>query len=94
LRTQSQTQGGVNFILELIERGGSDASGIDLAHPPPLIADIVASAAEAFRSGLHVALRASAVLIVLAAVICALVPRRAFDRDAADDPADPGRAAV
>ena len=94
LRTQSQTQGGVNFILELIERGGPDASGIDLAHPPPLIADIVASAAEAFRSGLHVALRASAVLIVLAAVICALVPRRAFDRDAADDPANPGRAAV
>jgi EmrB/QacA subfamily drug resistance transporter len=89
LRAQSQTQGGADFIIELIERGGTAARGIDLAHPPPLIADIVASAAEAFRSGLHVALRVSAVLIVLAAVVCALVPRRAFDREAAaaDEPA-------
>jgi EmrB/QacA subfamily drug resistance transporter len=87
LRTQSQTQAGADFILELIERGGPDASGIDLAHPPPLIADIVASAAEAFRSGLHLALRVAALLIVLAAVVCALVPRRAFDREASDQPA-------
>lgn len=91
LRAQSQTQGGVDFIMNLIERGGPAAQGIDLAHPPPIIADIVASAAEAFRSGLHTALRVSALLIIVAALVCALVPRHEYEKEQVEAESPPAR---
>lgn len=75
----SPSAGVSNFIIALIERGGPGARGIDLAHPSPLIAGLVEQAAIAFRTGLHVALGASAVLLLLAAAYAALVPRGAFE---------------
>lgn len=60
-----------DFLIKLLETGGSDAAGIDIAHPSPLIKPIVDSATAAFRNGLHAALLVSAALIVVAAVVTA-----------------------
>jgi EmrB/QacA subfamily drug resistance transporter len=68
----------IDYILGLIETGGSDARNIDLAHPPEIIKSLVDAAAAAFRTGMHVALLVSGALIVLAAVLAALVPTRAM----------------
>ena len=61
-----------NFIIGLLETGGADARGIDLAHPPPIIKSLVDAAAQAFRVGMHVALLVSAALMLVAAVITVL----------------------
>jgi len=70
-----------NFILRMLETGGDAASGIDIAHPDPLIKPLVDDATAAFRSGLHLALIVSAVLIGVAAVLVALIPRGALAPD-------------
>jgi EmrB/QacA subfamily drug resistance transporter len=70
--------GAARYILGLLETGGPDAKGINLAHPPEVIKSLVDAAAAAFRVGMHVALLASAVLILIAAAITALVPDRTF----------------
>ena len=74
--TQSGITGsGKDFILKMLETGGSDAAGIDVAHPSPFIKPLVDAATAAFRHGLHEALFVSAALIVVAAAVIALVPR-------------------
>jgi EmrB/QacA subfamily drug resistance transporter len=70
-----------DIILNLLETGGSDAAGIDIAHPSPLIKPIVDAATAAFRNGLHAALLVSAVLIAVSAVLTALVPRSSLAPD-------------
>jgi EmrB/QacA subfamily drug resistance transporter len=85
----SLAQGGVtgtsrNFLINLLETGGSDAAGIDIAHPSPLIKPLVDAATGAFRNGLHAALVVSAGLIVLAAVVTALIPARSIVESAVD----------
>jgi len=70
-----------NFILRMLETGGDAATGIDIAHPDPLIKPLVDDATAAFRSGLHLALIVSAVLIAVAAVLIALIPRGALAPD-------------
>jgi len=73
--------GGKNFVIKMLESGGSDAAGIDIAHPSPLIKPLVDAATGAFRNGLHAALAVSAALIILAALVIALVPRSALAPD-------------
>jgi uncharacterized membrane protein YqjE len=70
---------GKDFIVRMLETGGSDAAGVDIAHPAPLIKPLVDAATGAFRNGLHAALLVSAALILVAAVVTALVPRAEFD---------------
>jgi hypothetical protein len=64
-----------DFILRMLETGGNAATGIDIAHPNPLIAPLVDDATAAFRSGLHLALIVAAVLIAVASILIALIPR-------------------
>ena len=71
-----------DYILQLLETGGRDAAGVDIAHPPALIKPLVDEATAAFRTGLHSALLVSAALIVLAALVIAVVPRTALAPDA------------
>jgi EmrB/QacA subfamily drug resistance transporter len=71
-----------DYILQLLETGGRDAAGVDIAHPPALIRPLVEEATAAFRAGLHTALLVSAVLIVVAAALVAVVPRTALAGDA------------
>ena len=54
--------------------GGSEGAGIDIAHPPKLLKPLVDAATAAFRTGLHAALLASALVILLPAAVIALVP--------------------
>ena len=75
-------KGAASYIINLLETGGADARHIDLAHPPALIRSLVEAAAQAFRTGLHAALLASAVLVLLAAAVTALVPSRVMAPDA------------
>ncbi|MCU1659755.1 MAG: transporter [Pseudonocardiales bacterium] len=75
------TGGGKDFIVKLLETGGKDAAGIDIAHPSPLIKPLVDAATAAFRTGLHAALLVSAALILLSALVIALVPRSAIAPD-------------
>jgi hypothetical protein len=82
LRARGTDPAAAKYIIDLLETGGADAQGINLAHPPEVIKSLVDAAAAAFRVGLHVALIASAVLILVAAVITALVPNRALAPDA------------
>ena len=63
-----------SLILNAVETGGG--GGIDIAHPPALFKPIVDAATAAFRTGVHQALLASAVLILVAAAVTALVPSR------------------
>ncbi|MFN2517591.1 MAG: MFS transporter [Jatrophihabitantaceae bacterium] len=66
-----------SLIIDAIETGGGRTrGGIDIAHPPPLFEPIVDAATGAFRAGVHQALLASAVLILVAAAATALVPAR------------------
>jgi hypothetical protein len=76
LRARGTGQQVIDYILGLIETGGSDARNIDIAHPPEIIKDLVDAAAAAFRTGMHVALLVSAALILVAALATALVPGR------------------
>jgi EmrB/QacA subfamily drug resistance transporter len=64
-----------SLIINAVETGGgSQGAGIDIAHPPKLLKPIVDAATAAFRTGLHQALLASAVIILVAAVVTALTP--------------------
>jgi EmrB/QacA subfamily drug resistance transporter len=64
-----------SLIVNAVETGGGSQGGsIDIAHPPKLLRPIVDAATAAFRNGLHQALLASAVLILVAAALTALVP--------------------
>ncbi|MBN9619510.1 MAG: MFS transporter [Actinobacteria bacterium] len=72
---------GSTYIINLLETGGSEAAGQNLANPPALIKPIVDAAKSAFRDGLHAALLLSAALILLSAVITAIVPRGALAPD-------------
>lgn len=56
-----------DVILGAFKTGGERAKGLDFAHPDPLMAPFVQSTAEAFRSGIHLALGVSAALIVVSA---------------------------
>ena len=76
LQARGTGQDVIDYILGLIETGGSDARNIDLAHPPEIIKELVDAAAAAFRTGMHVALLVSAALILVAALATALVPGR------------------
>jgi len=78
LAARGTAKGAIDYILALIETGGSDARNIDLAHPPEIIKSLVDAAAQAFRTGMHVALLVSGAFILLAAMLAALVPARAF----------------
>jgi EmrB/QacA subfamily drug resistance transporter len=79
------TGGGKDFILRMLETGGQDAAGIDIAHPSPAIKPLVDAATSAFRNGLHLALLVSAVLILVSALVIALVPRAALAPDSEYD---------
>jgi EmrB/QacA subfamily drug resistance transporter len=81
LEAQGTTGVAKNLILNLLETGGSQAAGLDIAHPPEAIKGLVDQATAAFRTGLHAALLVSAVLILLAAVVTALTPRGALAPD-------------
>jgi EmrB/QacA subfamily drug resistance transporter len=94
LRARGSGQSTIDYIVGLIQTGGSDARDIDLAHPPEVIKSLVDAAAQAFRTGMHVALLVAAGLILLAAAITALVPRAAMAPGAEIDrisPATPVR---
>jgi len=67
-----------SLIINAVETGGSGAGGggLDIAHPPAILKPIVDAATGAFRAGLHQALLASAVVILVAAAVTALVPAR------------------
>jgi hypothetical protein len=71
-----------DYILHLLETGGRDAAGVDIAHPPALIKALVDQATAAFRTGLHTALLVSAALLAIAALVIAVVPRTALAADA------------
>lgn len=72
---------GKDFIISMLQTGGSDAAGFNIAHPPPYIKPLVDAATAAFRNGLHAALLVSAALILLGALVTALVPRTALAPD-------------
>ncbi|PZS19986.1 MAG: MFS transporter [Pseudonocardiales bacterium] len=64
-----------SLIINAVETGGGgQGRRFDIAHPPPLFKPIVDAATGAFRSGVHQALFASAVLMLVAAGAAALVP--------------------
>ncbi|HJQ43140.1 MAG TPA: MFS transporter [Jatrophihabitantaceae bacterium] len=67
--------GARDLIINAVESGGS-GDGFDIAHPPAIFAPIVDQATAAFRTGLHQALLASALLMLLAAVITSVAARR------------------
>lgn len=76
--------GGVkDAILSAFYSGGDAAKGLDFAHPGPLIAPLVDATATAFRSGIHLALLASAAIIVISAAVT-ILPRRAGVRETLD----------
>jgi EmrB/QacA subfamily drug resistance transporter len=55
-----------DLVINAVESGGG-GSGFDIAHPPAIFAPIVDQATAAFRTGLHQALLASALLMFVAA---------------------------
>jgi EmrB/QacA subfamily drug resistance transporter len=84
--SENLTQRGVppglkDAIINILQTGGSGAAGLDIAHPDPSIKTLVDAATTAFRSGLHLALLVSAVLILVSAGLTALVPRAALAPD-------------
>lgn len=94
LRARGSGQGTIDYIVGLIQTGGRDARQIDLAHPPEVIKALVDAAAQAFRTGLHVALFVAAGLMLVAAAVTALVPRAAMSPSAELErvsPAEPAR---
>lgn len=78
LRARGAGQDTIDYIVGLIQTGGSEARNIDLAHPPEIIKSLVDAAAQAFRTGMHVALFVAAGLILVAAAVAALVPKAAM----------------
>lgn len=81
LEARGTSASGTQYILGLLETGGSAAKNVDIAHPPELIKSLVEAAAATFRSGLHVALFVSAGLILLAAALTGIVRSAAFDTE-------------
>ena len=81
LETSGYSGSSKQFILDLLETGGSQAAGVDIAHPPALIKPLVDQAIAAFRSGVHIALGVSATLIVVSAIAIAVVPRTSISPD-------------
>jgi EmrB/QacA subfamily drug resistance transporter len=81
LRARGTSPDAANYIIGLLETGGTDAKGIDLANPPEIIRSLVDAATAAFRAGMHAAMIVSALLILIAAVVTALVPHRALAPD-------------
>jgi EmrB/QacA subfamily drug resistance transporter len=81
LHARGAVGGQADYIIDLLETGGAQAKGINLAHPPELIRPLVDAAAAAFRVGLHTALWASAVLILVAAAVTVLVPAQRMSPD-------------
>jgi MFS family permease len=81
LEAQGTTGVAKKLILDLLETGGSQAAGLDIAHPPDAIKPLVQEATAAFRNGLHAALLVSAVLILISAAVTALAPRAALAPD-------------
>jgi MFS family permease len=79
------TGSGKDFILKMLETGGADAAGLDIAHPSPVIKPLVDAATAAFRQGLHAALLVSGAMILLSAVVIALVPRSSLAPDSEFD---------
>jgi EmrB/QacA subfamily drug resistance transporter len=68
------------LIINAVETGGG--GGFDIAHPPAALQPIVDAAVDAFRTGLHIALLVSAVLILVSAALVALTPRPALAPEA------------
>jgi predicted MFS family arabinose efflux permease len=70
-------------IVNLLETGGSAAADQqqNLVNPPLLLRPVVDAAKGAFRDGLHAALLAAGLLVLLSAVITAVVPRSALAAD-------------
>jgi len=64
-----------DVILGAFMTGGERAKGLDFAHPDALMAPFVESTAAAFRSGIHLALAASAALILLSAMMTLITGR-------------------
>lgn len=62
-------------IINILRTGGAGAAGLDIAHPPTSIKPLVDAATTAFRNGVHWALLVSAVLILVAGALAALIPR-------------------
>ncbi|MEO6885992.1 MAG: MFS transporter [Jatrophihabitantaceae bacterium] len=81
LEQQGIAGAGKDFIITMLQTGGSDAAGFNIAHPPAVIKPLVDAATTAFRGGLHAALLVSALLILIAALVTALVPRAALAPD-------------
>lgn len=65
-----------SFILSAVETGGGD-TGMDLSNVPPQFQPIVDAAVGAFLTGLRQSLAVSAMLILIAAAVTALLPRHA-----------------
>ncbi len=75
LTARGTTGSSRQFVLNLLETGGDAAKGVDIAHPPPIIKNLVEAATAAFRTGLHAALAVAAVLVLVAAAMSARLPR-------------------
>jgi hypothetical protein len=73
-----------SFIVSAVESGGGSGGGIDLSKVPPSFQPIVDAAIDAFLAGLRECLIVSAVLVLVAAVITALVPAAAARASTAD----------
>jgi EmrB/QacA subfamily drug resistance transporter len=82
LEARGTSPEGADYIIGLLQTGGADAKGIDLANPPVIIKSLVDAATAAFRTGMHVALVVSVLLILVAAAVTALVPKQALAPDA------------
>lgn len=78
LKARGTSTEAASYIIGLLETGGGDAKHIDLAHPPGIIKTLVDAATAEFRIGMHLALIVSALLILLAAAVTALIPARAL----------------
>ncbi|MEO7127031.1 MAG: MFS transporter [Nakamurella sp.] len=74
-----------DVILGAFKTGGDQAKGLDFAHPDPLMAPFVESTAAAFRSGIHLALTVSAVLIIVSAAMTMFSVRPRSDRSDTDE---------
>jgi hypothetical protein len=64
------------FIVSAVETGGG-STGFDLSNVPPQFQPIVDAAVGAFLTGLKQSLAVSAALVLVAAAVTALVPKRA-----------------
>jgi EmrB/QacA subfamily drug resistance transporter len=62
-----------SVVIGAIEGGGGSSGGLNLQNPPAVLRPIVSAAVDAFLSGLRASLLVSAIVVVVAAVIVALV---------------------